>query len=354
MANIIDYCKWRGDLTLKERPFNDVDNLLQSVLAYAELERIMTSEEKITLTEACARFLAKAEDTTDLQKESNSVLYAMAGTKRFRDMKISGLETRTDDQVQFAAMCCELSDGTTYLAFRGTDDTLIGWKEDFEISYRHIPSQELAVDYMERHMKGIFRRYRIGGHSKGGHLAMYASMLLPEKLQKKILVIYSNDGPGMSAEMVQKDGFDRIRDRIVRIEPEFSVIGRILRPDIPAKTVKSDRTGIMQHSAISWQVEGEDFELCTQENPDCRAYNEIVDRWLSTTSGEERQALNDEFFKVLESTGCKTVKEFSERGFKNFGTLFFGYFDADKTAKVTFGRFVEAARVQFMSRLKGN
>ena len=206
MANILEYLDWRGDLTLSERPFNEVDNLILAEICYLDFSGFVPAgfqTQQVTLQAAASAYFAAHPETNMgvLVPDQIPVLVEHAAkTARFGDIRLLGYVNRIDEetQTQFSALTMLLPDGSAYVAFRGTDDTIVGWKEDFNMAFTpEIPAQKYAAEYL-RQVSGTlpFRPLLVGGHSKGGNLAVYASVFCGQEVQKRILAVYNNDGPG--------------------------------------------------------------------------------------------------------------------------------------------------------------
>ena len=225
MANILDYLDWRGDLTFDQSPFNEVDNLLLSQLVYVDLEGIVPgpeSNEKIRIAEASRIFFATHDEQKILEKVSMTktamyVLKKMAESERYKDAMLGGYvnDISIAEQSQFAVVCVYLGDRSLFVAFSGTDDTIVGWRENFNMGYLDAtPGQKKAVDYLNS-MVGIGQwRVRVGGHSKGGNLSVYASVHCRPIIKHKIIAVYSNDGPGFSKEMVESEAYQEMLSKI--------------------------------------------------------------------------------------------------------------------------------------------
>lgn len=223
MGNIYTYLKWRGDLNFVERPFCEVDNLILSELCYMDFSDIVPSMKDgrtVTLEEAAQKYLEYGREPVinigTLHKDA--IVLPMADTARYRAVTLSNYIDITDRETgtEFAAMHIGLGDGTTYIAFRGTCDDLVGWREDFGMSFEIMPTQKSAVSYLNTTIDDAKMRYRVGGHSKGGHLAVYGAMLCEEEKQDQIVEIYSNDGPGMCNELVDMKRYEKIADMLLQ------------------------------------------------------------------------------------------------------------------------------------------
>ena len=268
MASILDYLDWRGDITFAERPFNEVDNLLLAELSYLDFGGIVTADfaAAVPLSDAVAAFTKRtphADMGVLVPDKIPGLAQKMAASARFRDVLLSGYVCKLDEQTetQFAALCAALPDGTVYAAFRGTDDTIVGWKEDFNMGFLPIvPSQREAADYL-RAVAAAFpsQKLRAGGHSKGGNLAVYAAGWCGESVQDQLLAVYNNDGPGFHTSLLDRPEHQRIANRIQTILPESSVVGMLLEHEESYQVVRSNQVGLMQHDGFSWQVLGTQF-----------------------------------------------------------------------------------------------
>lgn len=332
MSNILDYLDWRGDIRMANAPFNEVDNLLLSELSYVAFDGILPGIEDdtwMTVEEAAKIFFSQHNkeeiyEDRSLIAKAPLVLEKMAKTERFQMMRLSCYVNRIDDEEekQFSALLAECQDGTFFVAFRGTDDTLIGWKEDFNMSYiSAVPSQLEAVSYLEQVAKKVDGRLRLGGHSKGGNLAVYAAVHCQEAIKEQILEIYNNDGPGFSKEMLVSEAYEKMRERIFTIVPQTSVIGMLLEHEEDYLVTKSNQSGIMQHDPLSWEVRGPKFVYLDDVKKNSRILDKTLKNWINEMASEQREAFVMTLFQVLSETGAKNVSELSEDRLGNLGAL---------------------------------
>ena len=313
MPNIIDYLTWRGDVPMTCSPFNDVDNLILSQFAYLSLEKADKPCEGLSVRELTP-LLREHEDAFGfIDMDSNrEMLELMAGGERFGEVLVRDYQCRTDEreEVQFAGMTFLLPDGTACVAFRGTDNTLVGWKEDFNMAFAcPVPAQTEALKYLEKVCGAIAGPVRVCGHSKGGNLAVYAAACLPEETQGRVLRVYSNDGPGMSEEVSGSEGYRRIEGRIVSILPEFSIIGMLLHEHRCYKVVPSSASGLMQHSAFTWTAGRAGFVELPELRASSLKIDEILDKWLFDMPEEDRMQLVEALFSALKQAEVTTVEE---------------------------------------------
>ena len=213
MSNVSDYLKWRGDLDFSQAPFNDVDNLILAQIAYVDFTDIVPapgSIETITIAEAADTFF-DTHDEKEIKKcksfigKAPYLLREAAATKRFGSLILTNYVDYVDGgkEEQFAAFHVRIDNRLTYIAFRGTDDTLVGWKEDFNMSFLSpVPSQKDAVRYIDSTVQRSEGKLILGGHSKGGNLAVYASVFARPSVKIRIIFVYYNDCPGFDSDFV--------------------------------------------------------------------------------------------------------------------------------------------------------
>lgn len=259
MGNIIDYIEQYGGYSFTERPFSDEDSLVLAQFSYLKMETMVPLSWKegdcMTLGEMyCSP--KKEELFTDLFfPEENRVLFErMRKSRRFQTMRIGGYVNRVDPRkcLQFSAVTCLLEDGFAYVAFRGTDETLAGWKEDFRMAYMSpVESQLLSVAYLNRAGSAFDGTLFVGGHSKGGNLAIYASMYCEDSVRNRIRRIYNMDGPGFHPKIQDSAEYRSVEKRIRKIVPRSSVIGMLLEHTREYEVVESKSFGMLQHNPFT-------------------------------------------------------------------------------------------------------
>lgn len=326
MANIFDYLDWRGDLTLSERAFNEVDNLILAEICYLDLSGFAPAgfeTQQVTLREAWDAYFA-AHPTTDmgvLVPDQIPVLVQKAAqTARFGSLRLLGYVNRIDEetQTQFSAMTMLLPDGSAYVAFRGTDDTIVGWKEDFNMAFTpEIPAQRYAADYLQQAAAALaFRPLLVGGHSKGGNLAVYAAVFCGEAIQKQIRAVYNNDGPGFYASLLELPEHRRIAGKITTLLPESSVVGMLLEHEESYQVVRSTQIGLMQHDGFSWQVLGTQFIHLSGLTEGGRIVDSALRDFVRGLDQEQRIRFVDALFEVLTCTNAETLTDLKDGGFR--------------------------------------
>lgn len=319
MANLFDYIAWRGDLPFSADPFNEVDNLILSELAFLDFSEVVTQDfsTSVTLRDAIAQLavLRESEVSEDgilIPKEILPLAQRCAESRRFGEIGLCGFVCRTDTrcEMQFAAVTFLIGDGTAFTAFRGTDDTLVGWKEDFNMTFLSVvPSQSIASRYLLEMASVYPHMIRAGGHSKGGNLAIYAAATLPLEMQRRILTVYNNDGPGFSRNFLDADGYGRIRDRVRTIVPQTSIVGMLLEHECAYTIVKSSENGLFQHDGFSWEVLGASFVRLSDRTDESKFIDRTLKGWIAALDVKEREAFIEEVYAILSETRAETLSD---------------------------------------------
>ena len=332
MSNLMDYLDWRGDLTFREAPFNEVDNLILAQLVYVEFAGIVPApgeEGTITVKEACELFFAAHDrkeimERVSMTKTAAFVLEKMAQTERFCNAQLFGYikDLSKEEQSQFSVVCVRLDDKSIYVSFSGTDNTIVGWRENFNMGYlSETPGQLKAVDYLNHIVKEDWEKIRVGGHSKGGNLSVYASVKCDRNIQKRIVKVYSNDGPGFSEEMIQSKEYQRMLPKIKTILPESSIVGMLLEHQEKFEVVKSSQSGIQQHDAMSWEVLGSHFVYVEEVAPQSILLDETMKKWIFQLTKEQREEIVDTVFSMLDDAKIYTVDDFYNSKWKKVQEL---------------------------------
>lgn len=329
MADVRDYLEMRGDITLAERPFNDVDNVILASLSYLDFKGIVpTAEENtsIRIVEACHAFLGRAESAgkgNDIAEWVRSLatidarfVEALGASERFGNAALRNYIDIIDDEktVQFSALCIDLNEEETYVSFRGTDNTLVGWREDFMLSFTITEAQTMAASYLKDEAERAAqegRKLYIGGHSKGGILAAYAALTLPEEYRNVVLKVWSNDGPGMEPTILPAGTrcHSIYGEHYVHVVPTYSMIGMLMDDGCTKTVVKSSAQAAMQHDPMSWQVKAAKLDTTADLLPECKRMNEALNNWIQSMPVDERKNFVNELFDVLEAGGATTLDE---------------------------------------------
>ena len=353
MGNIIDYAR-EEQRSFEELPFNEVDALILAQLAYEDIPRLVPAlddernmygtfrgrmhhfpMDRHNLRQS-AKALLRAPFSAITLKQMDEVLHGgadsacqhqvhavnftdpaimhsfvrtVAANPRFSGLRVGAFAERfdTDEQTQTAALTFLLPDGTLVLSFRGTDDSLVGWKEDFNMAFQYpVPAQRMAADYICAVAKLWPGDMILTGHSKGGNSAVYAAMNAPAKIRKRITAVYSLDGPGFPEHVVTSEPYLSTVSKVHKIVPDSSIIGMVLETLEPCVVVKADCEGLMQHFAFAWQVDGDAFVRVDDIAPSSHEFNSSFNRWMTSLSREEREHAVDALFQVIHASGTTT------------------------------------------------
>lgn len=362
MANLLDYLDWRGDLTLKQATFCEVDNLILAELSFLDFSGIVPGPkegEGITLAQAAERFFAAqpAGEKIDMgvlvPDAIPELLRKMADTNRFSRMKLNGFVNHldTENAEQFAAITVETGDGAIYLSFRGTDDTLAGWKEDFMLAYLpEVPAQRQAVAYARQMAQQYpHRKLRLGGHSKGGNLAIWAGVFVPANIQRRIVRVWSNDGPGFLADIRCLPEYRRLAERIESIVPKSSVVGMLLNHEENQIVVDSCQTGLLQHDGFSWMVMGNHFVRIESLSRQSKLSDLALKEWVDRMPMEQKVRFVNGLFDVLSASGAETLTELKEEKLKNAAAMIRAMKDMEKDTR---DALIYAVKLLFESNFK--
>lgn len=310
MSNILDYIKWRGDLSFEASPFNEVDGLIFAKLAYIVFDEVVAEgfDNPVTLNEFYKRkknlkdelikmLLMKVEDFENLLK-------LCAKSKRFKNCKLYNYVNivNPSKDMQFSAITFELDTGKIVIAYRGTDDTIAGWKEDFNMGImKAIPSQIKALKYLNNTCKFFSdRKIYCVGHSKGGNLAIYSSIHATERIINRIDGIYNFDGPGFNGNIDDNERYHNLLDKIHTIIPQSSIIGMLLNRREDTTIIKSNATGgLSQHYGFTWELIGTKFTRIQNLNSGSQIIDNTLKQFLSNATMEEKELLVDSIAKVF-------------------------------------------------------
>lgn len=319
-SNVYDYLEWRGDLSFKEAPFCPVDNLIFSILVYLDYSDYVNNElnQSVKLCDIMKKYPKLREDKWRLAiiipEKIRKFAKSVSRCRRFADVKLMAYENEIDKSMnmQFAAVTFKLDDGSIFVTYRGTDDSIIGWKEDFYLSIEPVAAQLYATTYLNRIAYSYDGMVRIGGHSKGGNLAVWAAAHTEKSIQDKLIKIYSNDSPGFSKEILESDGYKNISDRIEAFVAPDSIFGMLFDNDGRFKVISSSQSKLMQHDPFSWEIRAGDFVYLEERTEYGRRTDANVKKWLNSLSYDDRLEFTELLFSLLESTNANTITELRE------------------------------------------
>lgn len=325
MYDLFDYLTWRGDLSFQKDPLNAVDSLIFCCLSYVRFPDIVPafpSPESIPLPEAVERFFALPKEKQIFRKEEDEkLLHAMAKSRRFGAVRLMHYADRFNPQQekQFAAVTALLDDGSAYLAFRGTDNTLVGWKEDFNMAYLPVvASQTDAREYLHKAASTLPGGLIPGGHSKGGNLAVFAAASCDPAVRDRIINVYNHDGPGFQKEMMESTGYRAVTDRIHTLIPQSSVIGMLLDHEEAYTVIHSSQVGIMQHNPYTWNVLGPDLVRSESITASSRVIDRTLKNWVNSMTPQQRGEFINGLYQIFEATNAVKLSDLPLAWVKNF------------------------------------
>ena len=338
MANVCDYVKWRGDLSIEQSEFNEIDNLILSRFSYFPFDKIIKENEVVTIKELSERF--KKQDISKLPilwKDDVDLFPLMGESERFGKLLATKYINKIDpeQEKQFAAITVLMPNDTIFVSYRGTDNTIVGWKEDLNMSFKsHIASQISAKKYLEIIAQEYpDKKIRIGGHSKGGNIAVYAATFVNKEIKDRIINVYNNDGPGFCEKIIESNEYIEILPKIHTFIPQSSVVGRLLNHEEKYTVVESTQVGLLQHDLYSWQVLGGKFVTLEEVTNGSQIVDKTIKEWLKSISPEERGKFLDILFEILNSTDAKTLSEMSSNWFASAKAVLTTYKNLDSENK---------------------
>ena len=318
LGNIIEYVREYGHISLEEAPLNDVDSLVLCQFAYIKFDGIVPgpTDNKRSVT---IREVYEHADYENLyadvryEKDNRALFEAMLESKRFGNMRLNCYINiiETEWETQFSAITFLMDDGTLYIAYRGTDETIVGWKEDFNMSFlSEIPAQSYSVKYINIVTGFLNKRFYVGGHSKGGNLAIYAAMNCSEVVKDRIIKVYSMDGPGFRQEVLEKCDFDSIADRTVKILPHSALVGMIFETNMDYQVVDCKGFGLAQHNPYTWLVQDGHFKVVEQITEYRRFMDATMNEFILSLDEEELRTVTETVFGIVAASETDNLIDF--------------------------------------------
>lgn len=316
MGNIETYLKSYGKYTFLEKEFNEVDNVILSLISYIDLYDIVPGikEGKITLKDASKKFYNKYSQKEINQnivavKGASNLLKELASTKRYKDLLLYNYVYKVTFDMQFGALCIMLPNKNVYVSYEGTDGYVSGWKEDCMLACSFPNNAQIeAINYLNK-VVGLFSHgVYVGGHSKGGHLAIVAGMFCKSRVRRKIISIFNNDGPGLRNKEFESNKYKRVNKKLVYIVPKGSIVGMLLCHNDNPVVVDSKARGIMQHSALSWIVEEDKFKRAKLSESSIK-FDTAVATWISKLDDKQRLDFINGLFSVLKKADINSLVE---------------------------------------------
>lgn len=347
MSNILDYLDWRGDVSFRMDPYNEVDELVLCRLSYLPFEDVVPEElsrRGVLLPDAVKTVRSLLGENGDgrflLLPDDAGLIDRLAVSRRFADVRLTGYLNQRDlrREKQFSATTMLLPDRTVLVAFRGTDGTLVGWKEDFNMSFSDtVPAQLDAAAYLERAgSKFPHAQLRVCGHSKGGNLAVFASAFCSPRLQRRILGVRNNDGPGFNDAVLKSEEYRRMVPRIHTYLPQSSVFGMLLEHAEQYSVVQSTNSGLAQHNLYSWCVTKNSCVYLEALSGKSHFVDAALKDWVTSLTPEQREQVVDKTFEILRDAGVHNVEELMS-GRKNMAIMKTLMHRDEGTRKLLFG-----------------
>ena len=314
-TTVADYLTWRGDIPFSVDPFNEVDNLVLCIISYINFRRFpelltRNPREAVSLRDICQKLTQEDEQLGLSQLSYIPVAQQAAQTERFAGTRMFAFEDRSDQETQFAAVTFLLPDKSVFVAFRGTDTSLVGWKEDLSMSFRSvIPSQALAKQYLQDVLVTHSGPVRVSGHSKGGNVAVYAVSQSAPVIRDRVLEVYNQEGPGFSAEFLEDPGYQATLPKIRTYLPQGSMIGVVLYRAEPVIIVQSHETGIMQHDPFSWDICGTAITRMDALNANSQFFRLTMENWLAGFDMDDRVRLVNMLYDLLTSGDVEVMDD---------------------------------------------
>ncbi len=306
-GNLLDYLLWRGDIDFSTDPWNEVDSLVFATIAYANFgENTLHLANALSFNDLYRDDVLKKipqDKSKPMYEDRMYLLELMAQSRRFQAVRVLDQVNTVDEDrnIQFSAVTFDVQSVGTVIAYRGTDPSLVGWKEDFMMSYETpVPAQTSALDYLKRIADQCPGDLYLTGHSKGGNLVLYSAACAPEEIQDRLHSVFSFDGPGLDDVTMKSEGYQRICDRISSVIPSQSVIGLLLNYHPNYRVVDAVESFLWQHNPFTWKISGRQFVTVDTVTPGSQVLDQSVHEWLEECTREQRETLVNSLFSILE------------------------------------------------------
>lgn len=355
MPNIIDYIEWRGDLSFENSPINEIDDIIFARFSYLPFKYIELKE--IDTIENIALEMKDLDIENYLWNDDKVFLQKIGNCKRFKDIKVSDYIEIFDEaaEKQFAAITLWIQKNQKYISFRGTDSSLVGWKEDINMGFKKdVPSQKEAVKYLNSMAEKYKDDLIIGGHSKGGNLAVYSAIFCKDSVKNRIERVINADGPGFDKSVILTDNYKKILNKIQTYIPQSSIVGRLLEHEEEYQVVKSIQKGIMQHDIYSWEIEPTKLIRIPTVTNNSEIFNGIVSDWLKNTTPEQRENFINMIYEIIMETQAQRTSDFRVETAKKIGIILNGYINVDPEDKKEIEHMVKLILESVFKVLKEN
>ena len=319
MGTILDYLKEYGDYSLEEKPFSEVDSLVISQLSYLKFDGIVPGPEEerapMSLEEIATHGNYDHLYADERYRKNNTALFlgALKG-KRFGKMRLWNYvnQIKPEQESQFSAVVCGLTEKLVYVVFRGTDENIVGWKEDLNLAFSEpVPGQKRSVQYLAQAAQTFSGSFMVGGHSKGGNFAVYAAMHCDPQVRERIDAIYDHDGPGFRPEVRKQGAWQEIEGRIHKTVPRSSLVGMLLYTEGDYRVVESKTIGLAQHNPYTWLVKEDDFRLADEIRPGRRFVDQTLNEWILSLDQAQMHIFVDTLYRAVQASETDNLIDFS-------------------------------------------
>ncbi len=345
MGTILDYLREYGGYNLSEKPFSDVDSLVISQLSYLKFDGIVPGpfegQMPVSLQEIAAHKDYDHLYADERYRKDNTALFlGVVNSIRFGSMKLWNYvnHIEPEEESQFSAVVCGLSEGVTYVVFRGTDENIVGWKEDLNLAFSEpVPGQRRSVVYLEQAAKTIEGEFYVGGHSKGGNLAVYSAMHCEPEVRDRIARIYDHDGPGFRPEVRRQGAYAEIESRIHKTVPRSSLVGMLLYTDGAYQVVESKTIGLAQHNPYTWLIKDDSFRIVEQIRPGRKFMDQALNEWILSLDQEQMHTFVDTLYHIVQASETDNLIDFTANWFQSLQKIGRAVGEVDgETAEVLF------------------
>ncbi len=319
METLFDYLKWMGDFPIAATGLREADALVLGVLSYFDLTPLFQQEDETHTLRECLQLIESDQVRVMVNPKGQDYvgfLRLAAESERFGRLELSHYVDvlLNDPPVQFAAVCFRDDTDLNFLVYRGTDQSLAGWEEDFMISFTRTRAQTQAQAYANAFVEPGRRNFLIG-HSKGGNEALFAAANLRDQKWDAVEHVYILDGPGLCPEVADMSGMARVNEKATHILPVFSVVGKLFAAELDdTRIVQSSASGFQQHSLITWGIDHGKLAAAEENDPTSRWLNAAVDGWIGNVEQADRATLVEDLFEALAAGGADSLDDLAAGG----------------------------------------
>ena len=330
MPNLIDYLEKVKELTFDQEPLNILDKVCINEIGYLPYEKWLTASElqkTINLHDYVEGKDLNLDYSFMVTKERVKLAEAMVRSRRFAGLNLSNYRSVLDKEVekQFAAMIFSLPElDYQQIVFRGTDDSVIGWKEDFQLTYsREISAHRSAFAFLSEYLPNLSGHITVSGHSKGGNLALYSAVQSSPALREQIAELLLLDSPGLMKSLLEKPSYQELKAKMTVIRPQDSVVGVMLYWDMPAQLVAAEGIGFAQHNALTWEVDLATNDFVHEEQPTelSQRLEETFQKWIETLPNQQLKQVFDLFFDTILDSGIESLDDIGIKTLPKLGQL---------------------------------